>query len=661
MNKAKVIKSVIFTMLMSAVFVASFAKEAKADSYGFYTYTVKDKTATITEYTGDEINCVIPSKLGGYKVVGLGMSSFDGQKNMESVTIPSTVKSIGSYAFKNCDVLKKVTIPNSVTTLEYQCFNDCDKLETVTIGSGVKEIPNGAFQSCDALKTVNLTSGLKIIHGSAGYYGAFQDCTSLVSITLPSTLTEIGDYAFGNCDSLKEIIIPNSVKKTGNYTFTSCAQLQKVTIGTGLIEIADGLFYNCSSLKTVVFVGNNITRIGRFSFACTALEDVKLPAYVDVIEEFAFEKCTSLKNIVLNEGLMEIQGAAFTGCTGLEELTIPSSVIILRSQMLSDCKNLKTVYLKCNIRTVESNPFASVRCPKESLRVKAYSNNEFVNNINIGGDYKWHYVDTYMPTVPATSLTYSKKSVTIAPGTSVTLPATIAPADSTDSILYTSSNDKIATVNQRGKITAVSYGVVTITARDNSGHKVQLVVNVLPKKVSGFKDSARGVASIKLSWTKQANVDGYIVYRQVSGKWKQIGTASSTATSFIASKLASGTSYKFAINAYKKVNGTTYKSPSFPTVTSFTKPAKVTGFKRSAVTRSAIKTTWTKTRGATGYIVYRYKAGKWVRVATVKSNSYTFTKLSRNTAYKFCVKAYKTVGSKTEYGTTTTLSTRTSK
>ena len=81
MKRAKVIKSVMFSMLISAVFVVAFAKEAKADSYGFYTYTVKDKTATITKYTGDEIECKIPSKLGGYNVVGLGDGSFEKQQN----------------------------------------------------------------------------------------------------------------------------------------------------------------------------------------------------------------------------------------------------------------------------------------------------------------------------------------------------------------------------------------------------------------------------------------------------------------------------------------------------------------------------------------------------------------------------------------------------
>lgn len=100
-------------------------------------------------------------------------------------------------------------------------------------------------------------------------------------------------------------------------------------------------------------------------------------------------------------------------------------------------------------------------------------------------------------------------------------------------------------------------------------------------------------------------------------------------------------------------------SPSYPTVTSFTKPAKVSGFKATSISRTAIKTTWSKTKGATGYMVYRYKSGKWVKVATVKSNTYTFKSLKKNTTYKVCVKAYKTVSGKTEYGSITTLTKKT--
>ena len=151
----------------------------------------------------------------------------------------------------------------------------------------------------------------------------------------------------------------------------------------------------------------------------------------------------------------------------------------------------------------------------------------------------------------------------------------------------------------------------------------------------------------------------------VSGKWKKIAQVYSNSynatNNCTATSLASGSTQIFAVNAYKIVNGATYMSSSFPTVTTLTKPGKVTSFKKAAASKTAIKTTWKKVSGANGYVVYRYSNKKWVKVATTKNNYYTYTKLTKNTSYKFCVKAYKTVGTKTEYGSTTTLTAKTTK
>ena len=93
------------------------------------------------------------------------------KQNTKSYVIPSSVTSIGDYAFSSCDSLSEIVIPSSVTS-----------------------IGKGAFSSCD----------------------------SLSEIVIPSSVTSIGDWAFSFCSSLSEIVIPSSVTSIGYCAFYNC-------------------------------------------------------------------------------------------------------------------------------------------------------------------------------------------------------------------------------------------------------------------------------------------------------------------------------------------------------------------------------------------------------------------------------------------------------
>lgn len=178
--------------------------------------------------------------------------------------------------------------------------------------------------------------------------------------------------------------------------------------------------------------------------------------------------------------------------------------------------------------------------------------------------------------------------------------------------------------------------------------------NYTPKlvldNVSGFKAPVTTANAVKLTWNKTKNATGYIVYRYnaTAKKWSRITKVKNNV--FTDKKLASGTTYKYAVKAYRTENGKEVLSPKYPNVITSTLPATV-NFKLASA-RGKTVVMWSKTRGATGYVVY-YKTsakGKWYRVKVTKGTSYTNTKLRRGRSYYFTVRAYKNLNGKNYYG-----------
>ena len=140
-----------------------------------------------------------------------------------SVTLPSSLTTIGAGAFIDCSSLTSLTFPNSLTTIGAWAFKDCSSLTSLTF-------PN-------SLTTIGA--------------GAFMDCSSLTSLTLSNSLTTIEEQAFWNCGSLTSLTLPNSLTTIGRSAFTYCFSLTSLTLPNSLTTIEENAFYSCNDLKRI--------------------------------------------------------------------------------------------------------------------------------------------------------------------------------------------------------------------------------------------------------------------------------------------------------------------------------------------------------------------------------------------------------------------------
>lgn len=183
---------------------AAVSDEVLADGYLLYdvgedgNYEVVGYT-----YTGIEMQDVeIPEVLGEDErpVTAIAEKAFDSKHNIQSVTIPESVVSIGAHAFYDCDSITEIEVPASVVKIGNGAFEHCSSLTTVTLNKGLLDIEIAAFANCAVLTGVVLPEGLLTIGG-----GAFRECNALTEITIPSSVIHLGDAAFYGCDKLAKV------------------------------------------------------------------------------------------------------------------------------------------------------------------------------------------------------------------------------------------------------------------------------------------------------------------------------------------------------------------------------------------------------------------------------------------------------------------------
>ena len=271
----------------------------------------------------------VPGELSGAYSVKEGTriicnSAFWNCRSLSEIVIPSSVTSIGDWAFSFCASLIYISIPKSVICLNGNPFAKWNgKLECLS--------PNFVFED-DILFNKDKS---RII--------SFRN-QNIKSYVIPSSVTSIGKGAFSFCDSLSEIVIPSSVTSIGDLAFSCCRSLSEIVIPSSVTSIGVGAFSGCDSLSEIV-IPSSVTSIGDSAYSyCRSLSEIVIPSSVTSIGVGAFSGCDSLSEIVIPSSVTSIGDSAFSYCYSLSEIVIPSSVTSIGDSAFYRCKfpdNLK--------------------------------------------------------------------------------------------------------------------------------------------------------------------------------------------------------------------------------------------------------------------------------------------------------------------------------
>lgn len=415
--------------LTMGIFISG-AGQQKVEAKTKVTYTLKKGTLTIKGKgampakmkfrRNKKIKKVIIKK----GVTSVSYEAFALCKNLNSVTIPSTVKTIGIRSFYGTKI-SKITVPSKTKTIGQGAFGSCKSLKTIVMPGDFKlKLEEDTddklwYVTSDQSAVDTITFNTKLKLANVSYLSAnnllvakndpsYQSIEGVIYtkdgkgiVRVPQKRTELkikegctefnmqsvlynstdseGDE-FNNCSKLKKIVIPSSVKSINKIKYkTDRADACDMHVDT--IEIVPKDFDANSLYALGSSLGKNITIESLMKLLPDQITykdhmyitkdhgllkydgkdaNVEIPEEITWIAPEAFYRNERLKNVKLPSKITTIEENTFYGCSELEAVIIPDQVTMIGKSAFDECTVLKSVTFGKSLKVIKDHAFASV-------------------------------------------------------------------------------------------------------------------------------------------------------------------------------------------------------------------------------------------------------------------------------------------------------------
>lgn len=415
--------------LTMGIFISG-AGQQKVEAITKVTYTLKKGTLTIKGKgampakmkfrRNKKIKKVIIKK----GVTSISYEAFALCKNLNSVTIPSTVKTIGIRSFYGTKI-SKITVPSKTKTIGQGAFGSCKSLKTIVMPGDFKlKLEEDTddklwYVASDQSAVDTITFNTKLKLANVSYLSAnnlvvakndpsYQSIEGVIYtkdgkgiVRVPQKRTELkikegctefnmqsvlynstdseGDE-FNNCSKLKKIVIPSSVKSINKIKYkTDRADACDMHVDT--IEIVPKDFDANSLYALGSSLGKNITIESLMKLLPDQITykdhmyitkdhgllkydgkdaNVEIPEEITWIAPEAFYRNETLKNVKLPSKITTIEENTFYGCSELEAVIIPDQVTMIGKSAFDECTVLKSVTFGKSLKVIKDQAFASV-------------------------------------------------------------------------------------------------------------------------------------------------------------------------------------------------------------------------------------------------------------------------------------------------------------
>ena len=354
--------------------------------------------ASAADYSGQ---ITIPGSVE-YQAEACEVTDIDGESftrsSVTSVSVPATVKNIGSGAFSSCSSLMSVTVsdenpyysssagalynkdettlkqvaggmtsyelPASVTEIDGNAFFGVEKLETLTVEEGNEnyEIDNGVLFKKD---------------GEGNKSDVVFISVNTENLVIPEGITRLSYNLMASCkNSIKTISIPASVTSI-DTDFSDCQELTAFTVNSanpryksvngGLIDMDDNSLSCCPPGKTSYDVPEGVEVISFSAFPVgNKLESLSFPKSVRYLPDYILYKCLALETISVdadNETFMSANGGLIKKSNNLlmccppgrTSFDVPEDVAIIGEMAFYNCMKLTELSFPANVESIEAD------------------------------------------------------------------------------------------------------------------------------------------------------------------------------------------------------------------------------------------------------------------------------------------------------------------